>query len=608
MKKFKKIIFTLIVLVLVVTGYAFNEKIIGISKTNAEVFKLQGKQIEDKTYTIRIENNKPGHLYKAYQIFSGDLYINELGESILSNIDYGDNFKQYEEELIKEFQKIDNPQRNTSYFTSCETAEDIAEVLSHLTFEHEFLKEITVNITAFIENNSIQPTQISEHVDENYYTITNLEPGYYIVIDAEAKEEEDSYSRHLMTIVEDTNIHVKSSTPYLRKNVFENNISNDATRNTATYKELTGNKEIDYDIKFEIHSSVPNIDSYNTYQYIVTDILSKGFDIDEDSLKISANGREYAKTRLNSDNKIVDTYSYSLVKIDSENYEQYKAYFEEEGTEYSEKDKMQHYGKTILIIEFLDFAEQIRTNFVNEFEEILIEYNARLNGKGEVGSIPNINEAYLTFSSNPYHEEKIGKTKKAQTYTYTINLDIAKIAEIVSLRDDKNYLSGAEFEIYDGPEYIKNEIGTKVKNENRNLIAKISSGEEILDKNGNIIQKNGHAIYSSLGSGTYYIKEVKAPDGYNKLKQEIVLLINAVSKGYTISWETNVDNGNNFVFTSIQKEELTGEPYVELQVENTKGFALPKTGGEGTSKFIILGLYLMMTTIIISLISRRKKK
>lgn len=599
MKKFTLNLCKLITVILVMLVFLLDGRSMEI--TQIEPVKILGKQTIDETYTIRIENNKPGHVYKAYQVFSGDLYINEVNIPILSNIEWGNNFQKYEKELIKELQKIDELNSNITNF---EKAEDIAKFLETQLENQELVDKFTIIIAKFIENNQIEPTKLADWSDyQMYYEISELDSGYYIVIDSEVKEEDDSYSKYLIDVVRDINMHVKSSTPFLRKNVIGNNINYDATRNTATYKALTGNREKDYDIKFELYSNVPDVDYYNTYKFVVTDILSKGFDYDEESLRITVGGNEYPKTRIDSNNQIVNCYEYEYVTIDEENYETYKKYLEENILK-----KEEYYGKTIIIIEFNDFVGQVKDNFVHNYEDILIKYNAKLNGMGETGKKPNINQAYLTFSNNPYNEESTGKTKIAETYTYTVNLDILKIAEIVDIRDDKFCLSGAEFEIYDAPEYIKNELGIKVKNENRNLIAKIISGAQFLNKEGNIIEKEGHAIYSSLGEGTYYIKEVKAPDGYNKLKEEIELQIKTKEDGYGLSWSSTVNSASNLVFTSVQKDENLGEPYVELQVENTKGFQLPNTGGDGIGIFILVGSIIMIVVATIYIKTNKKKE
>lgn len=40
-------------------------------------------------FSITINNETPNHVYEAYQIFSGDLFINVVGNTSLSNIDWG---------------------------------------------------------------------------------------------------------------------------------------------------------------------------------------------------------------------------------------------------------------------------------------------------------------------------------------------------------------------------------------------------------------------------------------------------------------------------------------------------------------------------------------
>ena len=82
------------------------------------------------------------------------------------------------------------------------------------------------------------------------------------------------------------------------------------------------------------------------------------------------------------------------------------------------------------------------------------------------------------------------------------------------------YLSGAEFTIYKAIEDENGELtGEKVE------IAKITSNE-VKNEEGNVIKELGHAIYSGLGAGTYYIKELKAPLGYRLSEQVVKIDIN----------------------------------------------------------------------------------
>ena len=42
-----------------------------------------------ETYTLTIDNATDGHIYEAYQIFSGDLATNDAGKTVLSSIQWG---------------------------------------------------------------------------------------------------------------------------------------------------------------------------------------------------------------------------------------------------------------------------------------------------------------------------------------------------------------------------------------------------------------------------------------------------------------------------------------------------------------------------------------
>ena len=77
-------------------------KLIGLLLAAAMVFAMNAVAFaddEDELYSITIRNEKSGHAYEAYQIFSGDLTVetvqNDDGTSTetrtLSNIEWGDS-------------------------------------------------------------------------------------------------------------------------------------------------------------------------------------------------------------------------------------------------------------------------------------------------------------------------------------------------------------------------------------------------------------------------------------------------------------------------------------------------------------------------------------
>ncbi len=550
--------------------------------------KVYGKSIPKETYTITVDNENSGHTYNSYQVFQGDYSekVDDEGNKtpILSNIEWGtelnkevENGKTHGDKIIELLKE-----KNPDLYKNCTTADDVARELQGKDNDGDVIREFIDVVGKYILDNEIPITKGTSELVDNNYKIEDLDPGYYIVIDAEANPKDDAYSRYLIDVVQNVTMEPKTSTPKLNKKVIGNNLKTlvdesyivDDKRNTATYKTPSEiyNAE-DYDIEFELKSYIPNPDGYSTYKFEIVDILAKGFDYDRNSVKIMLGNTEYSKTRVNEKGETVNNYDIRDVVITESNYETYKSYFEEDGKEYPDVYKENQYGKTLVLIEINDLVEQIKAGVVEKAQDVIVTYNAKLNGKGEIGNTPNINEAYLKYSNNPYNNDQVTQTTTQTTYTYTIDLDLSKIAKLKNEDSEKEFLSGAEFEIYSAPNTV----------EERTPIAIITTDEL------------GQALYSSLGAGTYYLKEVKAPEGYNKLREEIEIEVNATCDEFgTITWTVEDKTNNNLILVQIVEKEGTTTPEVNLQVENTNGFQLPSTGGVGTVIFTVVGLSIML--------------
>ena len=98
---------------------------------------------------------------------------------------------------------------------------------------------------------------------------------------------------------------------------------------------------------------------------------------------------------------------------------------------------------------------------------------------------------------------------------------------------------------------------------------------------------NGNIKFEGLDSGSYKLREVKAPDGYNKLAQDIDFSIdgvNAATPG-TVHYST----------------DKTGR----IDVLNNAGATLPSTGGMGTTLFYVIGGGLMVAAVVLLVTKKR---
>ena len=120
------------------------------------------------------------------------------------------------------------------------------------------------------------------------------------------------------------------------------------------------------------------------------------------------------------------------------------------------------------------------------------------------------------------------------------------------------YLKGAEFTLLDN-------------NGNKVTIGTNTNGTYISDESGLVLE--GDITY-----GTYKLTEVKAPSGYTKLADPIIVTVN--DKGITVSENTNV---------KIEKQNNT---YI-ITVANNLLYELPHTGGPGIFLYMIGGMLLM---------------
>lgn len=520
-----------------------------------------------ENYSITIQNDKTGHTYEAYQIFTGDVSSdaqqggNEEGP-ILSNIVWGRGVNGAD--LLAALKEAD-----AEKYGQCEDAADVAEALGAE-------NAAAADAAAFAEIAAKHLTDATgtanAPVDGNY-VIEGLPAGYYLVKDQDGSLEgdADAATEYIVQVLGNVAMEPKDSDiPTVEKKVSEEDYHQDDGYGT-TYNDVA-DWDIGDSVPFKLIGSIPDMSAYDTYEYIFTDTLSNGLTLQEDTVRVYI--------AVNRDDEVRD---YTPLT---------------EGEDYTLTVNNVENGGGSFSIAFDDlktapYVDQGNRNFV------IVTYDATLNANAEIGLDGNPNDVYLEFSNNPNGAGR-GRTAEDTVIVFTYELDGTK----VDGENAETKLEGAEFVLLNGGH-------TRVAHiENGKLVGWINLPEgygdrnyneipyetwQALDGNTSVIMTSaaeGAFGVSGLDEGTYYLMEIKAPTGYNLLENALRLdIAAATANGQTWAGDPaaaltaltiDVDQGG------AQNGDV-GTGAVALTVANNQGATLPETGGMGTTLFYVIG-------------------
>ena len=502
------------------------------------------------SYTLTISGASDGHTYEAYQIFAGDLSENE---QTISNVKWGDGVNG--EALLA---ALKGTEEEPTAYETCTTAADVAKVL-------ESYGDNSSEVKAFadIAGQHLSRTTsgtLGEY-NEGSYTISGLAAGYYLVKDKDdSVPGTDAYTDFILKVVQNTTVTPKSDVPTVEKKVQEDDKHNQDDGYGNGYNDVA-DWNIGDAVPFKLIGTLPaNFADYDTYQYIFHDTLSDGLDLNKGSIKVY-----YASDKAGTDKTEISSEKYTV---------------NVPGTEGTDQCSFE-----------VAFADLTSVEGVNANKYIIVEYTATLNKDAEIGLPGNPNKVSLEFSNNPNSggEGDTGKTPEDKVIVFTYELDVTKVDGANA--DTK--LKDAEFKLYDeNGKYVTVDDAGKV------------TGWADTEEGGSTLKSDENGLFkvSGLDDGTYWLKETKAPDGYNLITDPIKIEIKATTVN---DQDWTAMEGPADALTALEIKVTVGSTttsgtgdtesgIVATDIKNNKGATLPETGGMGTTIFYVLGAILVL--------------
>lgn len=216
----------------------------------------------------------------------------------------------------------------------------------------------------------------------------------------------------------------------------------------------------------------------------------------------------------------------------------------------------------------------------------------------------------VEYSNKPGTDDK-GESEPSKVDVHTFDFTIFKYyLKNQNNKDDKTGLANAEFELYKANgEVAGDKVNIKKVTEGEYRVATPEEAAIKGFKSDVIVSgTNGRVLVKGLDAGTYYLRETKAPDGYNKLLSDIKVEIKPVYdnstgklKSYTVDYTYNGNKTQGTVITSQDNSP-------EVAVENKTGAQLPSTGSKGDLMVTLAGIVLFGALTASKAFGKKKAK
>ena len=448
------------------------------------------------------------------------------------------------------------------------------------------LKNATTVATTHTTANTTADTTVINNLDYGYYVVYPL--GATDTSTAPGNEKVKSVASLVSVTGIDATVNMKSNYPTVDKKIIpaqsgsgitigaivngnwegnhqmelddENESEDTIAPHGATDEKKVGDFGIGDTVTYQLTSKVPDMTGYNSYTFKFSDTLSKGLDLKEVlSVKVG-------NTTLTAKSTGANTYALAYDK-----------------------------SNRTLTVTLNDFYNSYKNR---TGDTITVVYTATLNRDAVIGMNPNTNKAVVEYSNDP-KSDGTGKSEPSIVDVHTFDFTIYKYyLKDQNNKEDKTALAKAEFELYKGntegtaaDEQAKVNIVDEGEGVYRQATADeakatgFTSAKIVSDADGKVLVKG-------LDAGTYYLRETKAPEGYNKLLGDIKVEIKAnydPKTGKLTSYSVDYTyNGPTTTGTEIKDTKTSPE----VAVENKTGAQLPSTGSKGALMVTLAGIVL----------------
>ena len=443
------------------------------------------------------------------------------------------------------------------------------------------LKNATTVATTHTTANTTADTTVINNLDYGYYVVYPL--GATDTSTAPGNEKVKSVASLVSVTGIDATVNMKSNYPTVDKKIIpaqsgsgitigaivnnwegnhqmelddENESEDTIAPHGATDEKKVGDFGIGDTVTYQLTSKVPDMTGYNSYTFKFSDTLSKGLD-----LKEVLSGK-VGNTTLTAKSTGANTYALAYDK-----------------------------SNRTLTVTLNDFYNSYKNR---TGDTITVVYTATLNRDAVIGMNPNTNKAVVEYSNNP-KSDGTGKSEPSIVDVHTFDFTIFKYY----LKDEtQTGLANAEFELYKANEAgdaADTNAKINIVDEGNGVYRQATADEAKATgfTSAKIVSDaDGKVLVKGLDAGTYYLRETKAPEGYNKLLSDIKVEIKPVYDettgkltSYSVDYTYNGKTTNGAAITN-----KTDSP--EVAVENKTGAQLPSTGSKGALMVTLAGIVL----------------